>query len=669
MVRVLEGYNPPSTVGKGRFDVHSKVAAGSFGEVYRGIDTRGNAEVAIKIEHASSDTPVLRNEAEILEHLTNPYTPQGITEYYWYGKEGQYNCFVMQLLGPSLDDVMKACSGRLSLKSTVLVAEQALHVMEYVHSKSVVYCDVKPENFLMGLNGKAHHVYLVDFGLSKRYHDGRRHISQKSKKGSGVSGTAKFNSLNANRGLDQSRRDDLESLGHLLIYLLKGALPWSSVEWKTKQERNRKILESMEKTSLEELCSGYPEELVLFVRYCRSLRFKERPDYCLLDRLITAVREKIGPVEDHDLQWLETPDLSDLELSPKATLKRSASRSLQRSASRGNLARSGSQKLGRSLSRNLSCLSQIVIPEPLEPWISLSQPDDAVSESDGFVGTLRRSLFASRRTQDTSSARDCSPKLTVPARSSLQSCSMAAPSNREFDCDDSLPVSSSPSTGSGSSRGTGKGKEERRAHRLGFQRLEGVYSSSEKDAQSGSEGSHASPEAKGARETERASSVDGPPHPAEDKPAREDPVSVKDDLALIKLRRKKVADEIAVPSGAVPRSRSPAPALSSRGACLLTNVSSTSDAPVLAPMLDPDQANCQKDPAPTVSGSRGRGGSNASENLSDSWATEAVQANLPRRVSRQRSMGCRLLRLSMSSDCPWLDPPPPRNPADVIIEF
>merc|ERR1712217_945989 len=151
----------------------------------------------------------------------------------------------------------------------------------------IIHRDIKPENFMFGIQNKIHHLYLIDFGLSKRYFD-EKHVPMRTKLS--LTGTARYASINAHKGIEQSRRDDLEAIGHMLIYFLRGSLPWSGLEAKTQEEKYRKIREKKEEVPLEELCKGFPKAFETYLRTTRQLEFKARPDYKALRKLFSDIR-------------------------------------------------------------------------------------------------------------------------------------------------------------------------------------------------------------------------------------------------------------------------------------------------------------------------------------------------------------------------------------------
>lgn len=221
----------------------------------------------------------------------------------WYGIEGDYNVMVLDLLGPSLEDLFNYCGRRFQLKTVLMLADQLLSRLEYVHTKSFIHRDVKPDNFLIGLGKRQSVIHIIDFGLAKKYRDPRSHQHIPYRENKNLTGTARYASINTHIGIEQSRRDDLESLGYVLMYFIRGSLPWQGLKANTKKQKYERIMDRKMSTSTEQLCKGYPTEFRSYFEYCRSLRFEDRPDYAYLKRLFKELFYRKGFQYDNMFDW------------------------------------------------------------------------------------------------------------------------------------------------------------------------------------------------------------------------------------------------------------------------------------------------------------------------------------------------------------------------------
>ena len=195
----------------------------------------------------------------------------------------------MELLGPSLENLFQKNNKKFSIKTACMLGIQIIDRIEYIHSKKMIHRDIKPDNFLIGRGNNSHIVYILDFGLSKKYWSSKKNKHIQFSTNKKLTGTARYASVNALSGYEQGRRDDLESIGYVIMYFIRGTLPWQGLKAKDREDRYKKIYESKKKTSANELCMGYPKQLENFVNYTRNLKFMEVPDYKYLRNLLRDV--------------------------------------------------------------------------------------------------------------------------------------------------------------------------------------------------------------------------------------------------------------------------------------------------------------------------------------------------------------------------------------------
>ncbi|CAM8933291.1 unnamed protein product [Rhodiola kirilowii] len=284
----------------GKFKLGRKIGSGSFGELYLGVNVQTGEEVAIKLEPVKTKHPQLHYESKLYMLLQGG---TGIPHLKWFGVETDYNVMVIDLLGPSLEDLFNYCNRKLSLKTVLMLADQLINRVEYMHSRGFLHRDIKPDNFLMGLGRKANQVYIIDYGLAKKFRDLQTHKHIPYRENKNLTGTARYASVNTHLGIEQSRRDDLESLGYVLMYFLRGSLPWQGLKAGTKKQKYDKSSEKKVSTPIEVLCKSYPSEFLSYFHYCRSLRFEDKPDYSYLKRLFRDLFIREGYQFDFVFDW------------------------------------------------------------------------------------------------------------------------------------------------------------------------------------------------------------------------------------------------------------------------------------------------------------------------------------------------------------------------------
>ena len=220
-----------------------------------------------------------------------------------YGFSGEYNILVMELLDRSLEELFQSQLKKFSVKTVAMIGMQMLDRIEFVHSKNIIHRDIKPDNFVIGSEQKSHIIYILDFGLSKKYRSNRTHQHIKFNVNKKLTGTARYASINALKGCEQSRRDDLEAIGYVLLYFLRGSLPWQGLKVNKNEERYKRIYLKKMATTAEDLCKDFPKEFTDYVNYTRNLEFEADPDYAYLRGLLYSVLNKSKTTYDFYFDW------------------------------------------------------------------------------------------------------------------------------------------------------------------------------------------------------------------------------------------------------------------------------------------------------------------------------------------------------------------------------
>ena len=282
------------------FKSTDRLGGGSFGQIYKGINLKTKEEVAIKIESKNIETPQLIHESKILKVLKDN---EGFPKVFLVTPLDDVLIMVMELLGDNLQKLMQnQPEKKFTLKTTLMLGIQILKRIKTLHENNFIHRDIKPENFTIGLKKMNNIIYMIDYGLTRKYCDShKKHIPYKE--GKNLTGTALYASIYTHKGIEQSRRDDLESLGYILIYFCKGGLPWMDVKAKNKAGKYKKIMEKKIEMKPEILCAGLVDEFREYFKYVRELQFTEDPNYDYLLGLLNNAMKKNNIKNDFKFDW------------------------------------------------------------------------------------------------------------------------------------------------------------------------------------------------------------------------------------------------------------------------------------------------------------------------------------------------------------------------------
>ena len=251
-----------------KYRVLEKIGEGSFGFIYKGENIRTRELVAIKVESIEKELKLLKNESVIYQYLNNI---QGIPIVKWFGKDETNYYMVLNLLGESLESIKN--DSTFSLTNVLQIGIQVIILLKTIHDKGLVHRDIKPDNFLLGLNDQKKKIYIIDFGLCKSYMTNDEH--NPVKKTNNLIGSLTYASINTHNCIELSRRDDMESLGYMLIYFYLGKLPWQDLS-----SENVNVIQKLKQDIT--IHDKLPQILVNYIKYVRCLEYEEKPNYFLI---------------------------------------------------------------------------------------------------------------------------------------------------------------------------------------------------------------------------------------------------------------------------------------------------------------------------------------------------------------------------------------------------
>ena len=281
-----------------KYKVLRILGKGSFGCVFQGINILNGSDVAIKVEAKNAKCHLLEQESNYLSILKG----YGIPSVKSYGKSGKFYVLIQELLGYNLSQIKKTIN--FTITDIALLAIQIIDRIEYVHSKYIIHRDIKPENFMIGYNNNSI-IYIIDFGISRKYKSSRTGKHIKFSLTGKMFGTVRYVSYNGSRGVEQSRRDDLESIGYMLIYLFKGDLPWQGLKMNAKNIKEKYFhMLSLKKSYTAENISPLPKEFSEYIKYCKNLAFEQDPNYEYLRNLFRKVLlDENKQIKDLHFSW------------------------------------------------------------------------------------------------------------------------------------------------------------------------------------------------------------------------------------------------------------------------------------------------------------------------------------------------------------------------------
>ena len=293
------------TIINQRYKLIDKIGSGCFGTIFKAKDIQNDIYVAVKIESKKSKKKRLSHEIRIYQNLiSSKYHSHFIPRILWYGNNENHNFLVMEYMGYNLEKIFLKHKHSFTLKTIIMLTIDLLNALQFIHHHNVIHRDLKPDNIVISHQNQ--NVYLLDFGLSKNFINGENQKHLKLVKNKSLVGSVRYASIRNHKGYEISRRDDLESLAYILLYLFKkGKLPWNGLPISDKEEKNKQILNIKKNIPIKELCKDIPQEYQTLLSYSRKLKFEQKPNYDYLIHLFHKLLNNSGFKYDQQYDWIK----------------------------------------------------------------------------------------------------------------------------------------------------------------------------------------------------------------------------------------------------------------------------------------------------------------------------------------------------------------------------
>lgn len=277
------------------FKVLRKLSQTVFSSIYLAEDTRDSSKIVLKLESKRSKIKQLRDEYKFYKKFKDYF---GFPRMVYYGRESDYQVLGIEKFDNNLEELLTRCHRRFSMKTVLLLADQMISRVEIMHKRGYVHKDLKPENFM--IRGQV--LYLIDFGTVKRYRDASwRHIP--ATRDAPFVGSTRFSSIRSLRNYESSRRDDMEAIGYILMYFLRGSLPWIGIVGRHFQDQADKIATMKEKVTPLTLCRGVPSEFMRYFEKVMRLNHEEEPDYAGYRKMFRELGLRENICYDFKYDW------------------------------------------------------------------------------------------------------------------------------------------------------------------------------------------------------------------------------------------------------------------------------------------------------------------------------------------------------------------------------